>query len=88
MKNKNDQELVIEVKFDTEPESVWNLRSLDGFKTIKTEYLIISTLSLIGNVGGTMGMFVGFSFIGTSEWSLASAQTLWGWLKRKLKINE
>ena len=85
--NKNGQELVIEVKFDTAPESVWNLRSVDNFKTVKTEYLIISTLSFVGNVGGTMGMFVGFSFIGTSEWFLASTQTIWGWLKRKLKMN-
>ena len=40
------------------------------FKIIKKEYLILNDMSLIGNVGGTLGMFVGFSFIGTFEWLL------------------
>ena len=39
-------------------------------KTVKKEYLITNEISLIGNVGGTLGMFVGFSFIGTIEWLL------------------
>ena len=30
----------------------------------------MNEMSLIGNVGGTLGMFVGFSFIGTVEWIL------------------
>ena len=38
------------------------------FKIIKKEYLIMNEMSLVGNVGGTLGMFVGFSFIGTIEW--------------------
>ena len=28
----------------------------------KVEYLIFDTLSLVGEVGGTLGLFVGFSF--------------------------
>ena len=45
-------------------------RSKTPYKTVKTEYLVNSLVivSLIGTVGGTMGMFVGFSFMGTSEW--------------------
>ena len=38
--------------------------------SVKEEYLITNEISLIGNVGGTLGMFVGFSFIGTIEWLL------------------
>ena len=45
-----------------------DLRSEKLFKTVKKEYLIMSFKSMLGNVGGTMGMFIGFSFIGTSEW--------------------
>ena len=29
---------------------------------VKTEYLIHDVISMIGNVGGTLGLFVGFSF--------------------------
>ena len=28
----------------------------------------MSFMGLVGNVGGTLGMFIGFSFVGTSEW--------------------
>ena len=31
-------------------------------KEINQEYLIYDTLSLIGTIGGTLGLFVGFSF--------------------------
>ena len=82
-KNKNDRELVIEVKFDTTPKSFWELRSLEPFKTVKTEYYIISGLSFVGNVGGTLGMFVGFSFIGVADWFMVSAGAFWRWLKTK-----
>ena len=45
-------------------------RSEAPFKTVHREMLKMSGMSLIGNVGGTLGMFIGFSFIGTSEWLL------------------
>ena len=73
--NKNDQELVIEVKFAT-PKSFWELRSLEPFKTVKTEYYIMSGLTFVGNIGGTLGMFVGFSFIGVAEWYLGLVAAL------------
>ena len=82
-KNKNDQELVIEVTYDTTPKSFRELRSLEPFKTVKTEYYLLPGLSLVGNVGGTLGMFIGFSFIGSAEWFMGSAAALWQWLKRK-----
>ena len=83
--NKNDQELVIEVQLDTTPKSFWELRSLEPFKTVKTEYWILSGLSFVGNVGGTLGMFVGFSFVGLAEWFMGSYAAIWQWLKTKRK---
>ena len=47
------------------------------FKTVKTEYLTMSGISLIGNVGGTMGMFIGFSVIGMSEWIMGTVAKMW-----------
>ena len=81
--NKNDQELVIKVKFDTSQKSFWELRSLHPFKTVKTEYYIMTGLTFVGNVGGTLGMFAGFSFIGAAEWFFGSATLLWQWMERK-----
>ena len=52
------------------PKSTKDHMSRKPFKIIKKEYLILNEMSLIGNVGGTLGMFVGFSFIGTIEWLL------------------
>ena len=46
------------------------LRSEKPFKTVKKEYYTMSLISLKGNVGGTLGMFIGFSFFGASEWIL------------------
>ena len=37
-------------------------------KTVHTEYLVNTFMSLFGNVGGTLGIFVGFSIIGTTDW--------------------
>ena len=31
---------------------------------VKTEYLIYDDIAMIGNVGGTLGLFIGFSFTG------------------------
>ena len=44
------------------------LRSNHSFKTIFTEYLVIYDWALVGNIGGTLGMLVGFSFFGLYEW--------------------
>ena len=32
------------------------------------EYLIYDAMGMIGSVGGTLGMFVGFSMTGTISW--------------------
>ena len=57
---------VIQYNFGS-PHSSWNTRSEKLFKMVKVEYYTL-VLVLVGNVGGTLGMFIGF--IGTSEWLL------------------
>ena len=57
------------------------LRTDEPFKIVKKEYLIMHLMLLVGNVGGTLGSFVGFSFITTSEWFLEIS--LKSWIKVK-----
>ena len=57
----------VRFEFDS-PMTSSDSRLMQPFKTVNEEYLIISQFTLIGNVGGTIGMFVGFSLMGTSEW--------------------
>ena len=49
-------------------DSTKELRSDFTFKTVHNEYRLIMELALVGNIGGTLGMLVGFSFIGIYEW--------------------
>ena len=56
-------------------------RSMEPFKTVKREYLLMTTMSFIGNVGGTLGMFIGFSFVGTSEWLIDIVSKAWTWIR-------
>ena len=46
------------------------------FKLVYKEYLIMTLISLIGNTGGTFGMFIGFSFFGTFIWLLGVAEKI------------
>ena len=82
--NENGHELVIVLKFDPSLGSIipWKSRALELFKTVKREYYIMSGLSFVGNIGGTLGMFVGFSFIGSAEWFMGSALCRWLKIKR------
>ena len=61
---------LVRFEFHT-PMTRFDSRFKRPFKTIHREYLVHSEISLIGTVGGTMGMFVGFSIMGTSEWVMA-----------------
>ena len=36
-------------------------------KIVKKEYLVNTLISLVGNVGGTLGMFVGISMFGVTQ---------------------
>ena len=62
-----DKKFVLRYYFG-QPYASRNIRSWKPVKTIKTEYLYVTMKSLIGSIGGTIGMFVGFSFVDVSEW--------------------
>ena len=59
------------------PAATRDVRSKKPFKKVKREYWLMPLSTLVGNVGGTLGMFVGFSFIGTSERLISLGQNLW-----------
>ena len=49
---------------------------------VYTEYYIWSGVSLVGNVGGQLGLFIGFSFLGSWVWLMSKAQMIWSWVTR------
>ena len=59
---------------------------------VKTEYLIYDDIAMIGNVGGTLGLFVGFSFTGLISFLLNTIiniiSTIRKWtMKEKVRHN-
>ena len=77
----NSKFRIIEYKFSV-PLFILDHRSEEPFKTVMTEYYVTTGLSLVGNIGGTLGMFIGFSFLGTAEWLLNVAETVIKGLKK------
>ena len=59
------------------PYASLDLRSTRPVKFVMKEYFIVNAMSLVGNIGGTLGMFIGFSFIATSEWFLNTLLRFW-----------
>ena len=62
-------------------------RSEEPYKIVCKEYLIMSGISLVGNVGGMLGLFIGFSFLGISEWIVDGLTKVWAtrWKTKKIK---
>ena len=58
-----------------------------GKVSVHTEYLLYDFISTLGNVGGTLGLFVGFSFSGLISFLLSLmikfVETFQGWIVRK-----
>ena len=67
------------------PLSTRNMRSKKPFKTVHREHLVKSMVSLLADVGGTLGIFVGLSLFGTSEWFM---KVLEGFLAKRNKIKK
>ena len=61
----------------TVPKGTRDLFSKKPFKTVKTEHWRTNGITLVGNVGGTLGMFVGFSFLATTEWLMTVIAWVW-----------
>ena len=66
----------IDIRFQL-PDATRGFMSKTPYKIIKTEQYIISGLQLLGNVGGILGIFVGFSFLGITEPLLSVSEKLW-----------
>ena len=62
---------------------VRGLRSETVQKIIRKEYLINSFISLVGTIGGTLGMFVGISIVGATQWLQDFVlPPFWEWIKK------
>ena len=70
------------------PPSVNGQRKEMPLKTVNTEYLIVGWMSLIGNVGGMMGLFVGFSFMGMYESFSVQLTKFLNWINRQKSNQE
>ena len=68
--------------FKFQPEYESKDRHDRPMKTVFTERLLISPMSLVGNVGGTLGMCIEFSFIGSSAWIITLLEKLLGHLMK------
>ena len=67
------------------PESSHGLRTHTPQKQVLTEQYILDTKELIGIIGGTLGLMVGFSFMTGMEWMVIIFQSLL--LKVKIAIH-
>ena len=59
-------------------------RGLELKVEVKKEYLLWSITTLVGNVGGQLGLFLGFSFAGFMAWLLNLAPKLLNLIKNKV----
>ena len=59
------------------PDATRGYLSKTPYKTIKTEQYILSGLHLLGNVGGILGIFVGFSLSGVTEQIVSVGEVMW-----------
>ena len=56
--------------------------------TVNTEYLLYDFISTLGNVGGTLGLFIGFSFSGLISYILNGAVKIVDFLKQWIGTNK
>ena len=61
LNESRNEQYALEMKFGAQ-DFTRDVRSLQVMKNVKTEYWTFSTIALVGSVGGTLGIFIGFSF--------------------------
>ena len=66
-----------------EPKHSLGYRSSQVTKMIYTENLVVNEFTLLGNIGGQMGMLVGFSFSSFASWILGQLVHLWVLFKNR-----
>ena len=57
-----------------------------GRITLHTEYLLYDLISTIGNVGGTLGLFIGISFSGVFSTFLNIFVIIVNWIDKRIKM--
>ena len=71
-----DKTILLSVSFD---ETDWS--KADRTKELKVEvfkeHYVLNTFSLVGNVGGQMGLMIGFSFLGCFGWLTSWVKLVW-----------
>ena len=70
---------VLEYKFEL-PSDLKDHRSDRPFKKVHKEYLVTGFMLMVGNIGGTLGMFVGFSIMGLKEWCIK----VFSWMNKNM----
>ena len=74
-----DSTFIIDYGFSP-PDATKALRNDFPYKTVHEEYLILDKMTMIGSVGGTLGLFTGLSFFGATVWTLVRLTKLAKWI--------
>ena len=72
---------IVDVFFEL-PDATRGFMSKTPYITVNMEHFLISDLALLGNVGGILGIFVGFSFLGITELLMSVGETMWKRLRK------
>ena len=76
MRNEMRLEYKFEMPFNDD------LRSKSPYETVRKEYYIMPLISLVGNVGGALRMFLGFSFFRMCKWIMTVGRQTNTWFKK------
>ena len=69
----DDSSISFDYQF-TMPKSSRGERKNTPYKTIQTENLVWSALSLTANLGGILSMTIGFSFLGVLDYAISKIE--------------
>ena len=67
---ENDFEFALYINSPNSPKN--GRRLSKPYKTIHTESYMLDWLQVIGTIGGTLGLMIGFSFVGCITWTAKS----------------
>ena len=70
------------------PKSSGGKRVFKPCKTVNTEFYILDEFQLIGQIGGTLGLMIGFSFLGSFHSIMENIIIFASWQREKCKHHE
>ena len=84
--DKPKESIVFSITFDHKD---WSKGERSKYLVVDVyeEYQVWNGISLIGNIGGQMGLLVGFSFLGCSDWFIKIVPKAWKWATRSFKTS-